>query len=63
MYPPNTYYRRDSLTNHPPYGLYLDPHRGQHTWTAAGSRLLLAILGLVGSILIVVITLGPHLIA
>jgi hypothetical protein len=59
MYPPNTFHRRDSLTNHPPYGLFLDPHRGQHSWTAASSRVLLGIIGLIGSILIV-ITLGPH---
>jgi hypothetical protein len=60
MYPPKIYYRRESLTNHPPYGLYLDPHRGQHTWTAASSRVMLALLGLIGSIFIVAVTLGPR---
>lgn len=59
MYPPRTFYRPNSLTNHPPYGLFLDPHRGQHMWTAFSSRLVLGALGLIGSVAIVV-TLGPH---
>jgi hypothetical protein len=44
---------------HPPYGLYLDPHRGQHNWTAASSRMLLGVLTLLVSILLV-IALWPH---
>ena len=58
MYPSHTFHRRDSLTNHPPYGLFLDPHHGQHMWTAASTRVLLTVVGLLGSILIVA-ALGP----
>jgi hypothetical protein len=54
MYQPASYHRRDSLIRHPPYGLYLDPHRGQHNWTAASSGLLLAVLTVMISILLVV---------
>jgi hypothetical protein len=59
MYQPAPYHRRDSLTRHPPYGLFLDPHSGQHNWTAASPRMLLGMVTLLGSILIV-IAFGPH---
>ena len=44
---------------HPPYGLFLDPHRGQHNWTAASSRVLLGIVTVLCSVLIFV-AFGPH---
>jgi hypothetical protein len=44
---------------HPPYGLFLDPHRGQHNWTAASQRVLLGIVTVLGSVLIFV-AFGPH---
>jgi len=44
---------------HPPYGLFLDPHHGQHNWTAASSRVLLGIVTVLGSVLIFV-AFGPH---
>jgi hypothetical protein len=59
MYQPASIYRSQSVTKHPPYGLYLDPHRGQHNWTAASSRVLLGLVTLIGAIFIVV-ALGPH---
>jgi hypothetical protein len=59
MYQPLPLHRRDSLRAHPPYGLYLDPHRGQHNWTAASSRMFLAVVTVIVSILLVV-ALGPH---
>jgi hypothetical protein len=59
MYQPAPFHRRDSLTRHPPYGLFLDPHRGQHNWTAASSRLLVALLAVVASI-VMMAALGPH---
>jgi hypothetical protein len=59
VYQPASYHRRDSLISHPPYGLYLDPHRGQHNWTAASTRMLLVIVVALGSFLLVV-ALGPH---
>jgi hypothetical protein len=59
MHQPATLYRRDRPTSHPPYGLFLDPHRGQHNWTAASSLLLLALLAVLGSIVLVA-ALGPH---
>jgi hypothetical protein len=55
-----TLYRRDAPTFHPPYGLYFDPHHGQHNWTAATSRLLLGLLAVLGSI-VAVAALGPRL--
>ena len=59
MYQPASFRGRDSLTKHAPYGLFLDPHRGQHNWTAASSRVLLGMLTLLGSVLIFV-AVGPH---
>jgi hypothetical protein len=59
MYQPASSHGRQSLTRHPPYGLFLDPHRGQHNWTAASTRVLLGMVTLLGSILIFV-ALGPR---
>jgi hypothetical protein len=62
MYQPTSYRRYDSLNRHPPYGLFLDPHGGQHNWTAASSRVLFVfatVVGIVGSILLV-FAFGPH---
>jgi hypothetical protein len=59
MYQPTSYHRYDSLTRHPPYGLFLDPHHGQHNWTAASTRVLVGIVTVAGSILLVV-AFGPH---
>jgi hypothetical protein len=59
MYQPASLHGRGSLKNHPPYGLFLDPHRGQHNWTAASTRTLLSVVTVLGSVLIFV-ALGPH---
>jgi hypothetical protein len=59
MHQPVSIHRRESLTAHPPYGLFLDPHRGQHNWTAASSRVLLGFVAALGSVLIV-IAFAPH---
>ena len=59
MHQPAPFHRRDSLTSHPPYGLFLDPHRGQHNWTAASTRLMLALLVVIGSIVLMAV-LGLH---
>ena len=59
MYQPAPFHRRDSITRHPPYGLYLDPHRGQHNWTAASTRLVLAVAVIVASIVLMSV-LGFH---
>ena len=60
MFQPAGFHRRDSLTRHPPYGLFLDPHRGQHNWTAASSRMLLSLLTLIGALVILFLTFAPH---
>jgi hypothetical protein len=60
MYEPSSFYRRDALIKHPPYGLYLDPHRGQHNWTAASTRVLLGLLLLLTPTLIVAFALSLH---
>ena len=59
MHQPASFRRRDSLTSHPPYGLFLDPHRGQHNWTAAGTRVLLTVVGALVTLFMVVV-FGPH---
>ena len=59
MYLPVSVYRAASVTHHPPYGLYLDPHHGQHNWTAASTRVLAGLVAVFGSVLIV-FALGPH---
>ncbi len=35
---------------HPPYGLYVDPHRGTHAWWAVDSRTLVGLVTVVGSL-------------
>jgi hypothetical protein len=52
MYQPASFRRRDTLTKHPPYGLYLDPHRGRHNWTAASKYVLLALLAIAAGLLL-----------
>ena len=59
MYQPSSFYRRESLTKHPPYGLFLDPHRGQHNWTAASTRVVFGILAILASA-VAVFAFGPH---
>jgi hypothetical protein len=59
MYQPGSFHAQHWLTKHPPYGLFLDPHHGQHNWTAASSRALLCLVTLLASFLIIV-ALGPH---
>ena len=47
---------RQSLTTHPPYGLFLDPHGTQHHGFALSPRLLLGVttaLGGLGALLLV----------
>jgi len=45
---PSTTFRYASTVKHPPYGLYLDPHKGRHHWTAVNPVLLLGIVTIVG---------------
>ena len=49
---PTTDYQR-SLAKHPPYGLFLDPHRGRHTWTAVNAYVLLGLMLVVGALSVV----------
>ena len=35
---------------HPPYGLFVDPHRSRHTWWAVDSRALAGLVAVVGSL-------------
>lgn len=35
---------------HPPYGLFLDPHRASHTWWAVDSRTLLGLITVLGAL-------------
>ena len=32
------------LNPHPPYGLFVDPHRGRHAWWAVDGRVVLGVL-------------------
>ena len=32
------FYRHDFVTNHPPYGLYVDPHGSRHGFLALPAR-------------------------
>jgi hypothetical protein len=50
MRQPVTLYSRQSLTRHPPYGLYLDPHGTQHHVLGLSPRLLLGVTTVLGSI-------------
>ncbi|HLZ29988.1 MAG TPA: hypothetical protein VKV73_21920 [Chloroflexota bacterium] len=47
---PTTSYRQGAAEKHPPYGLYLDPHKGQHHWTAVNPYLLLGLVSIVGGL-------------
>jgi len=47
---PVSLYTRKSLTIHPPYGLFLDPHGGRHNWTLLESRFLIGLTTAVGAI-------------
>ena len=49
---PTTDYQR-SLAKHPPYGLFLDPHRGRHTWTAVNAYVLVGLMLVVGGLSLV----------
>ncbi|MBV9354920.1 MAG: hypothetical protein JO023_05280 [Chloroflexi bacterium] len=50
MRQPVTLHSRQSLTRHPPYGLYLDPHGTQHHVFPLSPRLLLGVTTVLGSI-------------
>ncbi len=45
---PTTSYRQAATLKHPPYGLFLDPHRGRHHWTAVNPYLLLGTVSIIG---------------
>jgi hypothetical protein len=45
---PTISYRQASTSKHPPYGLYLDPHKGRHHWTAVNPYLLLGMVSIIG---------------
>ena len=60
MYRSAPYHRRSSLTNHPPYGLYLDPHRGQHNWILISTRLLV-VLAVMTAGVVLALAFGPWL--
>jgi hypothetical protein len=58
MYRSAPYQPRSPGTNHPPYGLYLDPHQGQHNWILISTRLLM-VLSLVMAVVLLVVVFGP----
>jgi len=58
MYRSAPYHFRNSRTDHPPYGLYLDPHRGQHNWILVSTRLLM-VLSLVMAGIVLMVAFGP----
>jgi hypothetical protein len=58
MYRSAPYHRRESRTNHPPYGLYLDAHGGQHNWILVSTRLLM-VLSFVMAVLVLFVAFGP----
>lgn len=35
---------------HPPYGLFIDPHRGRHNWWAVDPRMLLGLTTVLASL-------------
>ncbi len=45
---PTPSYRQASILKHPPYGLFLDPHKGRHHWTAVNPHLLLGMVSIIG---------------
>jgi hypothetical protein len=58
MYRSAPYHRHTARSNHPPYGLYLDAHRGQHSWILISTRLLM-VLSLVMVAVLLVVAFGP----
>jgi hypothetical protein len=49
MHPTSPYsYRQAAVGKHPPYGLFLDPHKGQHHWTAVNPYVLLGLVTIIG---------------
>lgn len=55
-------YRRDAGIKHPRYGLYLDTHRGEHTWILVSTRALM-LLTLLMAVVVAVVAFGPWLAA
>ena len=51
--------RARPAAQHPPYGLYADPHRGRHAWWAVDSRALIGVTSVLGC-LGMVITLAAR---
>ena len=47
---PTTSYRQAAVGKHPPYGLFLDPHKGRHHWTAVNPFLLLGFVTIIGGV-------------
>ena len=47
---PTTSYRQAAIAKHPPSGLYLDPHKGRHHWTAVNPYLLLGVVSIIGGL-------------
>ncbi len=41
------------LSPHPPYGLFVDPHAGTHSWFLVDSRVLVAMLGILAGVIAV----------
>lgn len=46
MRQPVSLHTRKSLTSHPPYGLFIDPHGSRHNWALVEPRVLLGITAL-----------------
>ena len=47
---PITSSRQQFIAKHPPYGLFLDPHSGRHSWTAVNPVLLLGAVAVIGGL-------------
>jgi hypothetical protein len=50
VYPTTSSRHVPSIAKHPPYGLFLDPHRGSHSFTAVNPYLLVGILTIFGGL-------------
>jgi hypothetical protein len=50
MRQPVSLHSRQSLTTHPPYGLFLDPHGTQHHGVALSPRFLLGVATVLGGL-------------
>ena len=57
MHRSSPYSRHNPRTNHPPYGLYLDAHGGQHNWILISTRLRM-VLSFVMAVVVVVVAFG-----